>query len=169
MAAKTSPATEPNLKCPYTGDTFQLVTVGQNRFGAQPWSARGGLDPAAWYSDRAKLEAFLRLRNGRPSNVKELVCPYSGRKITILTKLLGDKTNRYRAVGAWSPRGVYTHKEELEYDISIRKGVLPDFPRRTKIEAGGETRAESNPTDGLTNRNDEYADELVEHVLKAGE
>lgn len=164
-----APATEPLLTCPYTGETFTLVSVGTNTLGSIGWTTTGGLDPAAWHADRAQLEAKLRLRNGRPANVVNLVCVYTGRPLVIMTKKLSNGETRYRASGAWSPRGVYTHREELLFDLSTRRGVKPAFERRIVISAGGETRQESDPTEGLKDRNTEYADQLVEHVLEKGE
>ena len=162
------PAAEPNLRCPYTGELFNVIPLPMKSLGrgVSGWTTDCKFNPAAWRDSKGKLESSLRMRDGvLAPGAPRLVCAYTGRPITIVWS---PDTKRYRAEGAYSPRCIYTEKSELLYDVSIRKGVLPAFPRVHKIEVRVVEAPPANPMADVVaggKETQKLAEQVVEEVL----
>ena len=136
-------ADKPNLSCPYTGQQMRVLVTGDPP-KQLTYSCEGGFDPCQLFESEAQLDRAFRLRNGRPSNVKVLKCAYTGEPIQIVR--VGDK---FRARGVFTPRALFSEKQELLYAVSTRNGVLPDFPKELDLTVGPTHEEVSDPTEGL--------------------
>lgn len=142
------------LKCPYTGEAMEVVLLP----GPVRWTAKGGFDPAEW-QDKDALAKMMRTRGGREYATRRILkCAYTGKPVTLVT----SDGKLFRAEGAFSPRQLWLSKENAVYDLSVREGVAPAFPRETKVWVGEESRPQSNPAEGLGTLGDNAAEKIIE-------
>jgi hypothetical protein len=148
--------TEPSLVCPYTGETMTIVTSPGLRVR---FSLRGGFDPAALSRDRGKLERAIRMRSGRVTPAK--TCPYLGTKIRVAE--VQGHPEWFRVEGTyWTPRALFSEKQELLYAVSTRGGVPPAFPRELpRLVARRIEEPPASPLVGLVSENMDTINEFI--------
>lgn len=152
------PSNEPNLTCPYTGDA--LVPVMDDVLGA--WTTTGGADPLALFDTEEAARTALRTRKGTPNCVSQLKCPYTGAPLKVVAT-----GNKFKIAGRFfSPRTYFENKQELLYELSIRNGKLPDFPRKIVVKVGEVLEQQSNPAEGLGGvKSTDLAEEVARIVV----
>lgn len=128
-------------RCAYTG---AILTI-ERLEGTPLWVVKGAFNPAEWVPgtefDRLKRELFRR-----PSGKKarKLVCPYKGTPVS-----LEEDLGMVRASGAFSPGLCFWEsRQEALWEVCMRDGKEPDFPRKIRIVVGEPTYPESDPMQG---------------------
>lgn len=114
--ADVDPRDKP-IECPYTGKTVHREHCMKTGLTYQ----RGAWSPNRVFKDEetARMQMRRRGREWLPADA-ELLCPYTGAKITF--EVVGGGV---RPVGAFDPDRVYHNGSEFEYRMRMRDGKVP--------------------------------------------
>lgn len=131
-----------NLKCAYTGRLVTVRVVASGKDMPRYFSP-DAFDPMTEsFPTSEALFAALSQRNGVAGSVSggnELVCPYTGRRMTVVRTVGG-----FSASGGFSPSSPQRDKAAFARAMLMRNGEVPgDAPEPVRVSAADPVPAET--------------------------